>query len=612
MFRLFQVDPETGALHVNVGAIRRHAHSDALLAALDAFRSNNLYELWRTLFRLPESDERAHVVAFVSQLFHEMRHVVDLLLTPYGFHRIRMGFEFYEALPQFLATDERKIFPFSSWMDPGMRELLGGDGTEKSLSYSVAHMSQNRRSLIEADNRRFKHETGTMMAFGGDAILEALAFGWQIEWLQHPAFATDEMRTLMPYAFPDGRSGSEARDELTQFDMTYRWHYRLMGTLSQEQTPAAATLMYTILFAALCGSLARDAKPLDLSWDEEGPKRVSRVGARDVSDRLPAMRFRDLLGWFGNYIERGGRIPEKPLDSWELVNEASSLLWQRTIMAEIGEDIVADERLLAAWRPLSSEEVLPLRPCAAFADLVELRKALFTALSTDPEKILRPLALAKLIDELPAIPLCFVYPEGTGDGLPGTERLIEKLVALPPGLKPQSAAEPRGKSKEPGADTVLAMEMLYSSWQLKGASAAESGIKGREAWPTLLGHFSPTYKLALYGHRYRSMLELDLMRARESLNYGQSDVRWDEYFLDVEDLSASWEYFHFYGLETAECDVCSQVTDANGSIIASSATMRSSEAFIENRRQHGEHAIFFLEKDWSIWLVCSDCRRRYL
>ena len=605
MFRLFQIDPETGAVHVNVGAIERHRYSDTLLAALDAFRSNHLNDLIRTLFRLPESDERAHAVAFTSHLVHELRHAVDLLLTPYGFHRIRIGFEFYEGLPLFLGMDECKIFPFPSWMDDQMRKLLGGEGTERSLSYRLAYMAQNRRLFIEADNRRHRHESGKMMSFGGDAILEALAFGFQVEWLQHPRFDTPQLRKLMPYAFPHRAGEEESEAQLNQFDMTYRWHYALMGAFTEETTPAAASLMYTILFASLCGSFGRDAN-IQMMEGTGAPTR--QIGTRDVSDRAPSRRLEDLLGWFGNRVENGHSIPDEPMDSWELVNDAARRLWQRSIVEEIEADIEADEALLAAWRDSQSAELFPIRPCAAFADLVAVRRALFATLVREPELILRPLRLPEVADDHLSLPICFFYPQGAHKELAGSTRVIERLVPLPAALAAaaRSWGEPAGDP-----DKVVAQQVLYSSWEMKEGKAAPMQLQGTRAWDTIVGDFAPSYKLALYGHRYRTMLELDLVRARDRLRTGQSDVRWDEFYLDVEDFSASSEYFHFYALEVSQCDACGDETNADDSIIASSATVRSSESFLQFIWKDDPVANHLYDLDWSPWLICSRCRAKF-
>ena len=607
MFRLFQIDPETAAIHVNIGAIEGHRYSEALRASLDAFRGNHLDDLLRTLYRLPDSDERAHVAAFTSQLIHELRHAVDLLLTPYGFHRIRTGFEFYEMLPPFLATDECKIFPFSSWVDDGMRRLLGGEGTETSYSYQIAQLAHNRRLLIEADNHRFKHESGPLMSLGGDAILEALAFGFQVEWLQHPRFDTHRLRKLMPYAFPTEVDDGASEAELTQFDLTYRWHYPLMGVFTQERTPAAASLMYNILFASLCGSLFHDAKPRAL--DYKTASSVPRIGTRDVSDRMPSRRLQELLGWFGNYVENGHSIPDAPMDGWELVNEAARSIWHRSVLEEIAADVAADEALLGGWRALAPEGLFSVRPCAAFADLCDVRRALFAALVNSPELILRPLRLAEVADEHLSLPICYFYPEGTEEEMDGTKRVIERLVPLPVELA-TAWKVPEG-SDDP--DKFFAHQVLYSSWEMKVANSAAVRPQGTRAWDVIMGEFAPSYKLALYGHRYRTMLEYDLVCARDRLATGQSDVRWDDFYLDVEDISASWEYFHFYDLKVANCDACGDETTADDSIIASSATLRSSESFMESfQDKHGITRYRLLDLDWSPWLICSSCRTRFL
>jgi hypothetical protein len=102
VFRLIQTDPETSAIHINVGAIERHKYSQSLLACLAAVGSGRSHELIRLLFRLPDSREKAFSVAFASMMVHELKHHMDLLLTPYGFHRLRTAFSFYTYGPSIL------------------------------------------------------------------------------------------------------------------------------------------------------------------------------------------------------------------------------------------------------------------------------------------------------------------------------------------------------------------------------------------------------------------------------------------------------------------------------------------------------------------------------
>jgi hypothetical protein len=111
VFRLFQIDPETSAIHINVGALERHKHSDIFIATLDAFRHNRVVDLWSTVVHYPDTDERAYAILSLSQLMHELKHFLDIVLTPYGFQRIRTAFEFYRVLPHLLARKRAKNLP---------------------------------------------------------------------------------------------------------------------------------------------------------------------------------------------------------------------------------------------------------------------------------------------------------------------------------------------------------------------------------------------------------------------------------------------------------------------------------------------------------------------
>ena len=238
MFRLFQIDPETSAIHVNTGAFLRHKHGTVFMACLDAFRQNKLFALWQTLWRLPDSEERAFAALFTSQLVHELRHYIDLVLTPYGFYRLRSGFEFYQIAPLLLArAHEKMILPLSSGLDPFFQQELDVPGYSTTFAHVIAKIAASRAEIVAAENRPHKREAGLFIELGGDAILEALAFGYQVDLLQHPRFNTPALRRLMPYAYESAEEveDPQLKKEITQFDLRYRWHYALLKILPHRE-----------------------------------------------------------------------------------------------------------------------------------------------------------------------------------------------------------------------------------------------------------------------------------------------------------------------------------------------------------------------------------------
>jgi hypothetical protein len=166
----------------------------------------------------------------------------------------------------------------------------------------------------------------------------------------------------------------------------------------------------------------------------------------------------------------------------------------------------------------------------------------------------------------------------------------------------------------PKEGEVVAQKVIYSSWALKTTKQRSVKVGSEAAWPVLLGYFAPVYKLALYGLRYRTMLEYDLVKAKAYLENEPPGILWHDFYLEVEDVSSPYEYFHFYMLEKAQCDLCSTAVDRDQSVIASAGTVRASHAFRQHYRALlGEMADYAgLGKDWSVWLLCKSCLDRFL
>src|SRR5690349_19477865 len=136
MFRIFQYDPETSAILVNVSAIQRHSQNEDITECVNEFFQNNFINFTRDLIKEPSDSSKVAKVMTASSLLHEMRHYADSILTPYGFYRLRIAFEFYFFYPWAIASEEvtRIPIPLASGNDPVNRELLGiSDAQHKKL-----------------------------------------------------------------------------------------------------------------------------------------------------------------------------------------------------------------------------------------------------------------------------------------------------------------------------------------------------------------------------------------------------------------------------------------------------------------------------------------------
>jgi hypothetical protein len=150
MFRAIQIDPETLAIHLNAGAVSAHRRSRDLFGFVDRVRVEGV------LTPLLEACEAGdmELVSFGASYLHELRHFGDLLLTPFGFYRIRTAFEFFMNLPRLIFfSDEKVPVPLMSGMDPITRSVLGlGTDFEESIAYRLGLTAFSRVRLINSEN----------------------------------------------------------------------------------------------------------------------------------------------------------------------------------------------------------------------------------------------------------------------------------------------------------------------------------------------------------------------------------------------------------------------------------------------------------------------------
>jgi hypothetical protein len=223
MFRILQIDQDTLAIHVNAGELAAHPSSSDLFRLLDLMRYQGVELAIRGL--IEHGSSQFPVVEFGSSYLHELRHYVDLLLTPYGFYRIWTAFEVYLNIPSSIQSSEVIPIPLSSGLNPVTREVIGlppDFGT--SAINAIWRPTLSRIKVINQENARYYRNGEEKI--GGDRILEALAFIVQFELLINefsPDYAWSLlclMRNVCVCTFgwmamashgPGGRSLAEAR-----------------------------------------------------------------------------------------------------------------------------------------------------------------------------------------------------------------------------------------------------------------------------------------------------------------------------------------------------------------------------------------------------------------
>jgi hypothetical protein len=161
--------------------------------------------------------------------------------------------------------------------------------------------------------------------------------------------------------------------------------------------------------------------------------------------------------------------------------------------------------------------------------------------------------------------------------------------------------------RDSGEQREVAETYCYAHWTPKENESSVTVQDHTESWEMVFSWFSPLYKGLLYGHKYRSMLEIDIKKALE-MPVIRDKLVWDPDYRESTDVSAPDEYFEFFELEVAACDVCGKEVNRGGAVIVSGLTLRQNERFVEHylNTHEPEVVLTLLARDWSSWLICNE------
>lgn len=580
MFRLLQIDAETAAMHINCTALQKHAEVDRLWETVDAFFDYGPSFVLSGLMSENDSTEKFNAVALFSSLLHEVRHYVDLILTPFGFYRLRTAFECYVLLSQLVVSEEVKQIPIPlmSGASKVNQRMLGLSNYEGSRSEQFSKYLQSRADVICEDNQRH----------GGDAVLEALAFSIQAE-LALSVFRGDEYEKRMPYLY--GSIGGTSPKQVA-FNSKYRWHYAMAHRIDDNADAGTMAIVYWILFASLCGPLNEGERVLVKGledWNIQNTLQKFRL----MDDAVPSGRLRKLY----EYFERSAPKIDKTA-AFNIVNEASVSLFGRGIVEELEIDIRQDKALIERLKDASDfSSRLAIDSFFAFEDLVTRREALVAEFKQNPSSFISPVPFIKRLtpEKMPHVILN--YPHGLlpQDLETGHEIITDQTWEIPVIV---SDCE----------ESVRRERRLYSVLR----PTKSQKICAKESWLGVYSVLAPSYKVMLYGRRYRSMLELDIMQAGLFGNREPKAV-WDPIYASPDDVSEADEYYRFYGLNLQNCDICSRPSSISDTRYVSAATMRGNSPFVEEfqRTQPAIAVVLLLFVDYSGWVVCRQCGSRY-
>ena len=598
MFRLLQIDPETLAIHVNASAIARHKKADEMFELLRvATRSNPVHAVSAACNKGIDLD----LLDFGSSLMHELRHFGDLLLSPFGFYRIRTAFEFYLNFPDliFSSSGSKIPIPLMSGMDPVTRSVIGlSDDFEGQTAYQLGRTSLTRAGLINSENT-FDITTG-VIKIGGDRILEGLAYTSQFEFLFND-YNTYEVRKHFEKFFL-GYTG-------TEFDQAYRWFIPYVHQLHPNETLPNNRLMQAILFASLCGSIPVLASP------RRGPIQPKILPTRDVSPQLPSYRYNRLIEYFA-------KVPRPSLQSDEeaafLVNYACEVLFGKGILEEIEEDIFHTDEVIASYREAFGDKPYEARQFNAlpsFSALNNYRKHVFEFFKNDITSFTSP-------NTFTAETANFLQPSliyNVSHGLEGWEHppfATGNVVGL---IDRHSifAKESEGVQNR----------TIYSYWMPQvGDLNHEIGIDNAEidsddqafkddtlaSLQILYAIYAPFYRWLLFGNRYLTMSEFENDNMIEAMNLNRDRFVIDAFYDEAQDISTPTAFFRFFGQVEMKCDICIEDVGEHNSFVVSARTVRQNQGL----RQYfcegdPENYRFLFERDWSDWLACTACMEKW-
>lgn len=614
MFRLAVADVETGILHVNVSAISSHKYARTLSATLHAFLYASPKQFIKEMARLPASEERDESILYYSVLLHELRHVLDLLVTPYGAWRIRHTFQSMTAVPQMLGKDIPIIIPFELAGDPFYGKFkLGLENYEETPNCVFARYWKAHKNIIAQDNRGFQTENKREMQFGGEAMLEALAFGVQADLIN--AFSDDAagLRDRFPAAFEDFRGADP-----THVDVTYRWYALFNGMIGTKPSTGTAKLTATAIFASLCGRyMVADPLKFRISIQQAGS-----TPTRDLSGSLPSRLFQKLIGDLINRYEGMEVDPELTWQAaWDAVDVAFRKEFDISIFEMLEEDLQANFRFLEevkAGLNAEASELMRILDDAMtwFQAHLENRRRTLERFRERPYLLVDHLSQMDMFGTDILVPIMLEYPESANEVIPLSKAVDTEYFRLPNVLSkrchvPNSSFIDRMKKRFRPAK--LMQRVYYSSFIMKGVRADQQDRYG--AWPNLMQLQAPLFKAVFYGDDPMDISGRSVHVILKALSKGKT-MTFAYVKSEAEQMvvSSAENYFEFHGIERAQCDFCEQ-TDAkqltkHELVSVSAASSRGLRTHKGLPAEIHEMARLLEERDWSESRVCEPCFRR--
>lgn len=554
-----QTDPASLAIWLNASPRANDELNVRICSALDAALAHDSGVLRNSVSNT--DDATAELLAnAVTAVWHEKRHVLDLLLSNYGAFRRRQFISVQTNLFGLLAQARRAgleqvWFPLTTYSDPTAPLRFDLGPTVPAL-VQQSNDIRGREALLSQDAWIGKGPYGAIAA-GGDAQLEAIAFLCEGSAFRHEFGAENWARQYG--TDPQSRTGR-----------LYGWFAPLFDAfgLGAKSFPyrgakglfVDATLVIPVLFAALSGRF----------WGDR---------SAGVMGMMPLPRLHALLQDLATNtrLDDASDVPRV----WAIVNDASKRIWGRTVLEELAVDIERD----GAWL----EQVAKETDCSPWLyeqldTLLRRRTDLFRLLVEEPELVLDAREYHSRLAPRLAPRVVRSWARGyIGVAPPGWRPLWQRA-----GSYPQFA-------------------LCWANHRIASARGDALQLSSScEQWERLARFEAPLSKLALKGRRHRMMLPLELEGVESAV---PMRVAIDPLFYAPEPEHNAAELFHAIGIVEQPCDRCRTIVGAEGATVAPAWWIRSQSSVHTwlNVYCSSDAVDALMLADWSEWILCASC-----
>lgn len=597
---IFQIDPETLALHINANYVHATERSELYSAIIDPLISGNASKAFAAIKKKKDREFRQEI--FLSQYLHEFRHYVDLLLSPYGWYRIRQNLELLSNLP-YLATCGLNHLPIPIGLgaDAASSKFLGLPDDDFEKLFKMAQPIDSRRRVVESDNQAYfiDPEIGTR-AFGGEAILEGLAYLAQTQWIVDVFGAEVDCDYFQTLVRPQPKSAL-----LEQ----YAWPREMFSFLvddgryhiGNELTPTA---VFAFLSLCLNGSTLYQRK--SFSDLKEKPAHTT---SRNVGHVFPSGRLTQLVS---QLLDKGFSVR----DSGELLEFTLNLhadLWGVGFIEELKFDVEENQRLVEEILTRDVFELPTFKEAANYYRSMLIRRArLVDLVSSDPRLILFPQFLPVLIEKI--LPPDFIYFFVK----PFSEEQSFDFSSVPSNYMGLHDFE-----EQILATASLQPKKSYSFWQVPHEIYGDKINEEVYGKARIYAYHAPINKYLLHGFRYNAMSDVELMQGKRLVEK-ICPVLEDPLLSQPNGRVSVDGDMPLLPHSAMLCDFCNVSVKNDTYLIISGLRVRSNKVFWESLKQRvrgnvfKEHGIiadsdfesFFFDafrSDWSDWCLCRKC-----